>query len=252
MKKRDGFSLIGILAGIASAALLIVATIAINNKSSQMTDFDDYDFYSVIKPTVDNGNIGDHIKGGDENAQVIIFEYADYQCPGCASINSKINTALSKFDGKVAVVYRSMLLSYHQNGTAAASAAEAAGLQGYWKPYADILFANQREWEYASPSERTVLFDTYFNEVTEYKGDIEKFHTDITSEAVSKKINFDMGIAKRIDVSATPALYVEGQNIKWTEASAITINGKVISWDKSIGDTEGLTKLFQDILDAKN
>ena len=55
------------------------------------------------------------------------------------------------------------------------------------------------------------LFNKYFEEVTDGKGDLDKFNKDIASEEVSKKISFDMGIAKRIDVEGTPAFYIDGQ-----------------------------------------
>ena len=205
MEKLKGFSVAGVIIGVLVVALLGVATWAVIDGNNKATNFEDYDFYSVIGPNKDNGNIGDHVKG-KADAPVLIFEYADYQCPGCASINPRVNKVVEQLDGKLAVVYRSFLLSYHQNGTAAASAAEAAGLQGYWKEYADKLFSEQSEWEYASASERTALFDKYFEEVTEGKGDVEKFNKDIASEAVAKKISFDGGIGKRVDVQGTPAV----------------------------------------------
>ena len=117
---------------------------------------------------------------GSEDAPVVIFEYADYQCPGCASMNPRVNKIIEELDGKLALVYRSYLLSYHQNGTAAASAAEAAGLQGYWKPYTDKLFSEQSEWGYATVSKRGEFFEKYFEEVTEGKGDMEQFKRDPT------------------------------------------------------------------------
>ena len=49
------------------------------------------------------------------------------------------------------------------------------------------------------------MFDEYFEEVTDGKGDMEKFNADIASENVSKKINFDMGIGKRIDIQGASA-----------------------------------------------
>ena len=165
MKKVRGFSVWGVVVGVLAVALLAVATYAIVDGNNKATDFNEYDFYSVIEPTKDNGDIGDHVKGS-KDAPVLIFEYADYQCPGCASINPRVNKVIEELDGKLGIVYRSFLLSYHQNGTAAASAAEAAGLQGYWKPYADKLFEEQAEWEYATASERTELFNKYFEEVT--------------------------------------------------------------------------------------
>ncbi len=250
MKKLNGFS--GIYAAIIVAVLALVGTGAwfVIDGNNRATDFSDYDFYSVIEATPANGGIGDHVKG-DANAKALIFEYADYQCPGCASINPKVNKAVKEADGKLAVVYRSFLLSYHKNGTAAASAAEAAGLQGYWKPYADKLFSEQSEWEYASASERTGLFNKYFEEVTEGEGDLDKFAEDIASDNVSKKISFDMGIGRRIDVESTPAFYVDGQLINWSDKGSVTVNGKTISWDSGRAGDD-FVKLLLDIAEAKS
>ncbi len=249
MKKRKGFSIAGLIAVIAVIAGIGIAGYFVIDGNNKATNYNDYDFFTVIEPSKDNGWIGDHVKG-DKNAPVLIFEYADYQCPGCGAINPKINKLIEELKGKLAVVYRSFLLSYHQNGTAAASAAEAAGLQGYWKPYADKLFAEQSEWEYASPSERTAYFNKYFEEVTGGKGDMEKFSADIASDNVSKKINFDMGIAKRVNVEATPAFYVDGQLIGQSESGSITVNGKTISWEKA-PTTDELLQLMRDVVKAK-
>ncbi|MBP5647783.1 thioredoxin domain-containing protein [Candidatus Saccharibacteria bacterium] len=249
MKKLSGFSVISLIIGIAVVALIGVGAFLVIDGNNNAIDFNNYDFYSVISPSKDNGDIGDHVKGSVEDAVILVFEYADYQCPGCASINPRVNKAVEESNGKLAVVYRSFLLSYHQNGTAAASAAEAAGLQGYWKPYADKLFAEQSEWEYASVSERKALFDKYFGEVTDGKGDLEKFDQDIASEAVSKKISFDMGVGRRINVESTPAFYVDGQVINWSEAGSVNINGKTIAWESAMGGDD-FTKLLLKIVDA--
>ena len=249
MKKFRGFSVAGVIAGVAAVTFLAIATYLIVDGNNKATDFNSYDFYSVIEPTKDNGNIGDHVKG-NADAPVLIFEYADYQCPGCASINPRVNKVVEELDGKLGVVYRSYLLSYHQNGTAAASAAEAAGLQGYWKEYADKLFAEQAEWEYASASERTALFDKYFEEVTDGNGDLEKFNQDLASENVSKKISFDMGIGKRIDVGGTPAFYIDGQLINWGSEGEVTVSGKTIKWESARTGDE-FVKLIKEIVAAK-
>lgn len=249
MKQHQGFSAIGLIASIAVIVLLGIATIAVVNGNNNATNYDNYDFNSIIQPDEHNGNIGDHVKG-DPNAPVLIFEYADYQCPGCSSINPTVNKAIEEFDGKLAVVYRNFLLSYHKNGTAAASAAEAAGLQGFWKPYANKLFSEQAEWEYASTSERTELFEKYFLEVTDGKGDMERFRQDIASNQVSQKISFDMGLARRVDVPSTPAFYIDGQHIKWNEASEIVINNEVIKWDKGQSGDDFI-KLLKKIVEAK-
>ena len=107
------------------------------------------------------------------------------------------------------------------------------------------------EWEYASASERTALFDKYFEEVTNGEGDVEKFNEDIASEAVSKKISFDMGIAKRIDVGGTPAFYVDGQLINWSGEGSVTINGQEISWE-SARSGDDFVSLLLEIAEAKS
>ena len=247
--KNKGFSVAGVIIGIAVLALLGIATYLVIDRNNSISSYNEYDIFSVIEPDENNGNIGDHVKG-DVDAPVLIFEYADYQCPGCAAINSRVNRAVEQSDGKLAVVYRSFLLSYHKNGTAAASAAEAAGLQGYWKEYANKLFSEQSEWESASASDRTEIFKKYFEEVTEGKGDLGKFEQDLASEAVSKKIAFDMALGKKIQVSGTPAFYVDGQVIEWGDAGSVEINGETISWD-SARSGDDFVKLLRDIVAAK-
>jgi protein-disulfide isomerase len=178
-----------------------------------------YDVNSVIEANDDNGGIADHVKGDLDKAKVVIFEYADYQCSACASHNPRINKLLSEYGDDLAVVFRVYLLSYHQNGTAAASAAEAAGLQGYWREYADKLFANQAVWYDASGDERTDIFVSLFNSVTDGKGDEAKFRKDMASSEVSKKVSFDNELANRVNITETPSFYMNGEKIVFQGAS---------------------------------
>ncbi|MBR2855458.1 thioredoxin domain-containing protein [Candidatus Saccharibacteria bacterium] len=256
MKNRQGFQVIWLIVGGIIFALLGVATYSVIDANNKKVNFDQYNFHSIIEANDDNGNIGDHVKGS-QSAPVVVYEYADYQCPGCASINPKVNKAIEELDGKLAVVYRNYLLSYHKNGTAAASAAEAAGLQkdengkSYWKAYADKLFAEQAEWETATGSERSALFEKYFTDVTKGKGDLEQFRKDIASENVSKKISFDMGIGHHIDIPSTPAFYVDGENIAWSQAGKVTLaNGETVSWDETMGGDKFI-ELLKKIVEAK-
>ena len=262
MKKARGFSKIGVIIGVVVIALIGVATFLVIDGNNKATNFSNYDFYSVIAGDEHNGNIGDHVKkdkdGTYTGEPVYVFEYADFQCPGCASMNTRVNQLIDELDGKLAVVYRNNLLSYHQNATAAASAAEAAGLQdpdgtkGYWKEYGDMLFAEQSDWEYKSGSERTEVFEKYFLEVTNGEGDIDKFREDVKSDAVSKKISFDMGIGKRVGIEGTPAFYVDGQFIPWSskEGGEVTINNKKITWDAALSGQEFMHILTK-IVEAK-
>lgn len=157
-----------------------------------------------------NGDMGDNYEG-NKDAKVIISEYADYQCPFCSTVFPYLSDIVKEYDGQVGLVFRSYILSYHQNGTAAASAANAAALQGYWGPYAKKLFKEQSNWESLSASDRDNHFREYFVEVTEGKGGVEKFLKDMNSDAVKQKIKADMAISKRLGVNETPTIYINGK-----------------------------------------
>lgn len=225
-------NVIKVILGVVAAAMVCLIAKFIMDGNANITKYEDYDLHSIIAPTKDNGNIGDHVKGSAD-APVVIFEYADFQCSVCAVFNNRVNELLEKYDGKLAVVYRNFLLSYHQNATAAASSAEAASLQGYWKEYADLLFNNQAEWEYASSSERSRLFEKYFTEASNGNGDLEKFKNDVRSGEVSKRLSFDAGIGRRmVEITGTPSFYIDGQYIDRSTASFVMIDGEPVTWSE--------------------
>lgn len=157
-----------------------------------------------------NGNIGDNFEVA-KDARVMIIEYADYQCPGCATTFPFLSDVVKEYKGKVGLIFRSFILSYHKNGTAAAYAANAAALQGYWQPFATLLFKNQSEWEDLNADKRDAKFKTYFEEATNKKGNTEQFFKDMNNEAVKKKVKSDMAVARLVKISETPTIFVNGQ-----------------------------------------
>ena len=234
-KKRQKLGIVLICLSLVVAIVAVVVTVLLVTRSddggeqnpptttdgpveSSGCNDEDYDESSIIGANSKNGCIADHVKGG-KNAKVVIVEYADYQCPGCAMVNSWINALIKEYDGEVALVYRSFLLSYHENARAAAKAAEAAGLQGYWKEYADFLFANQSEWEYLNASKLKKYLIDSFEEISDWEGDTKKFESDMESDEVSTKIDFDIKLGKKAKVSATPSFYLDGKALDWYEYS---------------------------------
>lgn len=159
-----------------------------------------------------NGNIGDNFEVA-KDAKVMIIEYADYQCPGCATTFPFLSDVVKEYKGKVGLIFRSFILSYHKNGTAAAYAANAVALQGYWQPFATLLFKNQSEWEDLNAEKRDEKFKTYFKEATNKKGNTEQFFKDMNSEAVKKKVKSDMAVARLVKISETPTIFVNGQKL---------------------------------------
>lgn len=67
---------------------------------------------------------------GNKDAQFVIVEYGDLECPYCAAVHPTIKKILETYDGKVAWVFRHYPLSIHQNAHIKAIASECAFEQG--------------------------------------------------------------------------------------------------------------------------
>lgn len=219
MDKKTGI-IIGVI--LVAFAGLVGVTIAQNNAKKPKVDYDQYDLAEIIEPSEDEndptGGYGDLVEG-DPEAPVVIYEYGDYQCTACAPMNPHINELVEEYDGKVAIVFRTYIMSYHQNGTAAASAALAAANQGYWQEYKDILFKNQNDWYYSDADERQKQFEEYFDKVTDGKGDLDKFRKDMGSEEISRKISFDTGLGDKTNIEWTPTFYLGDELLDQREIS---------------------------------
>lgn len=188
-------------------------------------DYSSFDENSIIEPTDATGNLPENIHGS-KDAPVVIYEYGNYQCTACAPMNPIINKLLDEYGDKVALVFRNMYLPAHDNATAAAAAANAAAIQGYWEEYKDLLFANQSEWFYSNANQRQEQFENYFVQVSSGKGDVAKFRSDMGSDAVAQKIEFDNQMADKRGATFTPSFYVEdefvGQRREDNDGKALT------------------------------
>ena len=79
----------------------------------------------------------DHVRGS-RDAQVIVVEYSDFDCPYCGRYHDNMSEVMSEYqDGEVAWVYRHLpLASIHPNATGVAVAsecvAELGGNDAFW------------------------------------------------------------------------------------------------------------------------
>ena len=164
----------------------------------------------------ETGFIGEKIIGNPNEAKLTIYEYADFGCSHCAEWNKKINELISKYDGQIALVYRSYDLGF-KNGPAAARAATAAQLQGYFKEYKDLLFTNQTEWYYEESEELNETLVEYFKEASNNSGDVDKFKSDMKSDAVKKRLKFEQRLGRAINLAGTPTFRIDGETVQLGE-----------------------------------
>lgn len=208
MAKNNTGLMIGGIVGIVLAFVALIAITQLQNKAD--IDYEAYDLNSVIAADENTGGLAENVDG-DPDAPVLLYEYGDYQCTACAPMNPYINELLEEYDGKVAVVFRTYIMSYHDNGVAAASAANAAAIQGYWKEYKDLLYETQNDWYYAEGDERQQMLEQYFEQATDGKGDLEQFRQDMGSKEVAQKIKFDAALSERVGLEWTPSFYLDGE-----------------------------------------
>ncbi len=201
-----------IIIGVLVVGVGALLSVSIAQSKAGRVDYSGYEAAMVHEPNEDTGNFAENMDGS-KDAPVIIYEYGDYQCDACAPMNPYINSLLEEYGDKVALVFRTTIMSYHQNGTAAATAANAAARQGYWKEYKDILFSNIYDWYESSANDRQLQYEEYFVRASEGKGDLAQFRTDMSDKNIQKKIAFDEAMAQKVGVEWTPSFYVEDELI---------------------------------------
>ncbi len=89
----------------------------------------------------------DHIRG-KKDAEVVLIEYSDYQCPFCSRFHPTVQQVLKEYGDKVAWVYRHFPLDQlHPKARPTAIASECVaslgGEEAFWK-FTDEVFADQQ------------------------------------------------------------------------------------------------------------
>ncbi len=151
----------------------------------------------------------DHVRGPN-NAPVTLIEYADYQCPACASFNPIVERLVANSSSTLRFVTRHFPLAQHRNAVAAAQAAEAAGKQGKYWDMAGLLYDNQTAWENLSTTEAAQLFRGYAERLSLK---LDQFDVDVSSAEIKAKIDADRADGLKIGVSGTPTFFVNGTSI---------------------------------------
>ncbi len=141
---------------------------------------------------------------GSEDAQILIEEYSDFQCPFCARASPTIHRLAEEYKDEVKIVFRHFpLRQIHENAQKAAEASECAADQGMFWEYHDILFENQGNLGVSSLKQHASELGLDKNEFDACLDSGEKYET----------VNSEMreGISK--GVKGTPAFFINGKMI---------------------------------------
>lgn len=139
---------------------------------------------------------------GPAAAPVTIVEFSDFQCPFCKQVVPTLAQLLSRYGGRVKLVFRDFPIdSLHPQARKAAEAGRCAGDQGKFWEYHDALFANAPQ---LSPEQ----LKTYAQQVGL---DVASFERCLGSGTHAAAVQKDIEEGTRLGVTGTPAFFVNGE-----------------------------------------
>jgi protein-disulfide isomerase len=149
---------------------------------------------------------------GNQDAQVVVFEFADFQCPYCArfarEVFPRIDSAFVR-TGKVQWIFVNIPLPNHPNAWAAAEAAMCAGSVSdkFW-PLHDKLFLQQAEWSNAL--DPAPIFARYAREAGVPQ---ESWQSCVSADRTAALLIRDVLYAASVRVSGTPAFVINSDPV---------------------------------------
>ncbi len=122
----------------------------------------------------------------------------------------------AEFGDQLRITFREFpLVPTHQHAMAAASAAEAAGLQGkFWEMH-KLLYDNQKTWH-----EQFDVRPTFEGYAKQIGLDVARFRKDINSDAVAQRIFLDGKRGHSLGVQGTPTVFINGREVPFDSLPA--------------------------------
>jgi len=142
---------------------------------------------------------------GNQNAEISIVEFGDYQCTFCYKFHQNtLNNIKSDYidSGKINYVYRDFPLNGSDSILAAEATHCANDQENYWH-YHNLLFEN---WTGENTGWITMNSLTQF--AVELDLDITEFKNCLTTHKYYQKIIDNENYAKKISINATPSFLI--------------------------------------------
>ena len=153
---------------------------------------------------------------GPANAPVKLEEFGDFECPPCGQFHPILKQMQEEFGDKLQVTFREFpLVPTHQHALAAASAAEAAGLQGkFWEMH-HVIYEHQNDWH--KEFDVRPIFEGYAKQIGV---DVERYKRDVDSDGVARRIMQDGNRGHSLGVKGTPTVFINGREVSFENLPA--------------------------------
>lgn len=146
------------------------------------------------------------ISMGRDDAPVVIYEFADFQCPGCgqfAAFTAPLIKERLVDTGQVRFVYYDYPLPQHPHSFLAARAARCANDQDRFWDYHDIVYGRQPSW--SSLGNATNYFIDLADEIGLDEGE---FASCLRSDRHQEEVSRNIQLGQMLGVTGTPTLFV--------------------------------------------
>lgn len=153
------------------------------------------------------------IEIGDPNAPVVMYEFADFQCPACAQYANLyapmvkerlVETGLVRY-----VHYDYPLIQIHPHAFLAARAGRCANEQGKFWEWHDIVYARQVRW--TAMSDASDVFIDIGEEVGMDRGE---FEACVRSDRFADEVTRSMRLGDSMGVPGTPTIFVNMRRLQ--------------------------------------
>jgi protein-disulfide isomerase len=154
---------------------------------------------SLMPPETSVDIAGSDVRG-PRDAEVMVVEFADYECPYCEKVNPYMQQLRKEYGDKVAIVFKDFPLPMHHKAQKAAEAARCAGEQGeFWK-YHDVLFNSGGALGVPQLKEHARVL----------KLDGERFDQCLDNGEMAAVVKKDLEEGKSLGLTGTPSFFVNG------------------------------------------
>ena len=165
---------------------------------------------------------------GSADSHVTLVEYGDFQCPPCGRMWPIVEEALRPYGARVRYAFRQYPFSFHPFAWKAAEASLAAGAQGKFFQYANLLYTHQSALDIAS-----------LKKYAKDAGlDAARFARDLDSGRFGADVLAQKREGTSVGVRGTPAFFLNGNRLGF---DAFSVEGMRRAIDKALGE-EGEAK----------
>lgn len=140
---------------------------------------------------------------GPDDAPVKVVVFSNFECSFCLKAHPTLMSLRGLYGDRVQLVYKHRPLPPHRHARMTAAAAIAAGEQGKFWDFADLLTRNPGSRDRAS-------MERFAGELGL---DLIRFRAAMDAEATKKRIDEDEAEAKRVGANGIPCFFINGREI---------------------------------------